>query len=155
MYRSRFKEGRAAIELASERAKWVESLDDGLLTIATQNHALAQKIKHDFDRWAISNGPPMSVKGDILAHVQAKYRQKHLDGYSARSKRNRNDGIDFLLNFAFMWPSLLCTRDERLVNLLRELPSYQSRWTYTPEFLEEKWKSKQITEPAWFCQRTT
>ena len=91
----------------------------------------------------------MSIRGDILAHAQAEWEMRLASGYSPTSIKNENDGIDFLLHFAFLWPSLLTTTDKKVRDLLRNLKSFQAGWTFYPSELAKHWKQGRVFEPKW------
>jgi len=147
-YKCPVNSGAAELELKAERSKWVNEMDREPKTDFDYESEVAA-IKADFDTWAATNSLPLSVRGDILAHAKAEWEKRIASGYSPRSKKRRNDGIDFLLHFAFMWPALLVTTDDGVYRFLKGLDSYQANWVYLPSELAKTWKEGRLVEPGW------
>jgi hypothetical protein len=143
--------GAAEKELNTERSKWLEEMGREPKTNFNDESEVAA-IKVNFDTWAASSKLPLSIRGDILAHAQIEWGKRIADGYSPGSKKRRNDGIDFLLQFAFMWPALLVTTDGGVCRFLRGLDSYQASWVYLPIELATVWKEGRLLEPEWTQQ---
>ena len=137
VYKCPIKEGEAEEVLKEEREKWINAM-----TREPERdfdyEKCAQDIKCSFDQWAETDGLPMSVRGDIIAHACAELERRIASGYNPGSRKRRNDGIDFHLNFSFLWPALLVTTDKKFKNSLQGLKSYQANWVFLPEELAEK-----------------
>jgi len=147
-YRNSVKYGAAAKELNAERVKWVSEMSREP-KYDVDFPAEVEAIKRDFDTWSTTEGFPLSLRGEILAHVQVEWEMRIASGYSPDSRKRRNDGIDFLLHFAFMWPALLVTTDAGVLGFLKGLSSFQSKWIYLPDDLALAWKTGRLNEPVW------
>jgi hypothetical protein len=120
--------------------------------IAFQKEVILNGMKSALDDSFNGGLPSLSIRLDILiCYVvrRAEERNRLKRPYNPESKSKRNDGIDFLLTFAFILPALLCTCDKKISNSLKMLPSFQSRWIYRPEELASAWLNKQIVTPVW------
>ena len=148
VYKCPIKEGEAKKVLKEERKKWIDEMTRKIEPDFDYEKC-AQDIKCSFDQWAKTDGLPMSVRGDIIAHAMAELGRRIESGYNPGSRKRRNDGIDFHLNFSFLWPALLVTTDKKFKNLLRGLKSYQANWVFLPEELAEKWEQQALVEPTW------
>ncbi|MBB5350669.1 hypothetical protein HNR46_000897 [Haloferula luteola] len=143
-----FRPEQASIELTRERSKWIEEMTQEPITNFDYEKSVINS-KRNFDSWAKTDGLPMSLKGDILAHARAEWERRLANGYNASSGKRKNDGIDFLLNFTFMWPALLVTTDQNLRNFIRGLKSYQAGWIFFPQELASVWIAGNLAEPDW------
>lgn len=148
VYKCPIKEREAEAVLKEEREKWINTMThkpepDFDCAKSVQN------IKRDFDEQIETDGLPMSVRGDIIAHAWAELGRRVASGYNPSSPKRRNDGIDFLLNYPFLWPALLVTTDKNFKKFLRCLNSYQAQWVFLPEELAEKWEQQALIEPTW------
>lgn len=142
------QQGKAAEVLQDERQKWINEMTRAPQKNFAYDNAV-ETIKAAFDSWAKTDGVPMSIRGDILAHVQAEWEKRISGKYSPGSRKRRNDGIDFNLPFVFLYPALLVTTDKNLRKLLRGLPSYQAGWTFLPKELADNWEEGILKEPDW------
>ena len=85
-FRSPINSGLASNELNAERAKWISEMSRD----PKQDfdfHSEITAIKADFDTWATTEGLPLSVRGDILAHAQAEWEMRIASGYSPKIGR--------------------------------------------------------------------
>lgn len=145
------KLGQAVQVLEDERNKWIDEMTRPPQSDFNYESKVAE-IKSDFDSWAKTDGLPMSIRGDILAHVQAEWERRLASGYKASSPKRRNDGIDFLLHFTFMWPALLVTTDQSVKDFMRSLQSFQASWIFLPQDLANAWSEKSLVTPDWQSQ---
>ena len=148
VYKCPIKEGEAEKVLKEEQEDWINAMTHKPAPNFNYEKYV-QDIKNDFDDWAQTDGLPMSLRGDIIAHVQAEWEIRIASGYNPSSPNRKNDGIDFHLNFPFLWPALLVTTDKKFKNLLRGLKSYQADWVFLPKELAEKWEQQALIEPTW------
>ena len=151
-FRCPIKLGEAALALDEERGKWIAEMSrdpDPAFDFQTA----VEDAKVGFDSWATTDGYPMSVRGEILAYANAEFERRLSSGYNPASNRRKNDGIDFLLHFAFMWPAFLVTTDKWLHDFLRGLDSFQATWTFQPEELASAWQAGSLTEPEWLSKK--
>ena len=146
--RSPIKKGKSEKVLKGERAKWINAMTRKPEPDFDYEQCV-QDIKCSFDQWAETDGLPMSIRGDIIAHAMAELGRRIESGYNPSSRKRRNDGIDFHLNFSFLWPALLVTTDKNFKKFLRCLKSYQAQWVFLPEELAEKWEQQTLIEPTW------
>jgi len=147
-YRCPVQPGQAATVLEQERAKWIAEMSRDPQADFDYQKAI-DDYKQECDSWAKTDGVPMSIRGDILAHANAEYERRIASGYNPASPKRRNDGIDFLLPLTFLWPAILLTTDKNLHRLLRGLNSFQAHWTFLPDELAAAWSSGDLTEPDW------
>lgn len=147
-FRCPLKLGAAAQVLDEERGKWIAEMSRDPKSEFDYS-AEVNAAKAYFDSWTSTDGQPMSVRGEILAHARAEFERRLANGYNPASSKRRNDGIDFLLHFAFLWPALLVTTDKWLCGFLRGLDSFQADWTFLPEHLAAVWRNGKLTEPDW------
>ena len=148
VYKCPIKEGEAEEVLKEEREKWINAMTREPERDFDYEQCV-QDIKCGFDKWAETDGLPMSVRGDIIAQAWAELGRRRASGYNPSSPKRRNDGIDFHLNFSFLWPALLVTTDKNFKKFLRCLNSYQAQWVFLPEELAEKWEQHALIEPTW------
>lgn len=150
VYKCPLKEREAEEVLKEERAKWINAMTRKPEPDFDYEQCV-QDIKCDFDKRTEIDGLPMSVRGDIIAHAMAELERwrASISGYNPGSSKRRNDGIDFHLNFSFLWPALLVTTDKKFKNFLRGLKSYQANWVFLPKELAEKWEQQTLIEPTW------
>lgn len=134
--------------IEEERAGWIEMMTRNPTPDFNYAKDIMEKKAH-FDSWAKTDGLPMSVRGDILAHVEVEWERRLASGYNPSSPKRRNDGMDFLLNYTFLWPALLVTTDKNYRDFLRGLESYQSGWIYLPIELADAWKARTLESPSW------
>lgn len=147
-YRCPIRKGQAATVLEQERAKWISEMSrTPNPDFDFENAVAAYKI--EFDSWAKTDGVPMSIRGDILAHARAEYERRLASGYNPEGKKRRNDGIDFLLLLTFLWPAYLLTTDRKLHSLLQGLDSFQADWVFLPDRLSAAWKDGNLAGPDW------
>ena len=142
------KKGKSEEVLKEERKKWINAMTRKPEPDFDYEKCV-QIIKCDFDAGSETDGLPMSVRGDIIAHAMAEWGRRIASGYNPSSRKRRNDGIDFHLNFSFLWPALLVTTDKKFKNSLRGLKSYQANWVFLPKELAEKWEQQTLIEPTW------
>ena len=147
-YRCTINKGESEEVLKEEREKWINAMTRKPEPDFDYEKCV-QVIKCDFDKWTETDGLPMSVRGDIIAHAMAELGRRIESGYNPGSHKRRNDGIDFHLNFSFLWPALLVTTDKNFKKFLRCLKSYQAQWVFLPEELAEKWEQQALIEPTW------
>ena len=148
VYKCPLKEGEAEAVLKEEREDWINAMAHKPVPDFDYEQCV-QDIKSNFDEWAQTDGLPMSLRGDIIAHVQAEWEIRIASGYNPSSSKRKNDGIDFHLNFPFLLPALLLTTDKKFKNLLQGLKSYQANWVFLPKELAEKWEQQALIEPTW------
>jgi hypothetical protein len=147
-FRCPVKLGVAAQVLDEERGKWIAEMSREPKP-EFDSSAVVNATKTDFDSWASTAGRPMSLRGEILAYAHAEFERRLASGYNPASPKRKNDGIDFLLHFAFLWPALLVTTDKWLCGFLRGLDSFQADWTFLPDQLAEAWQNGSLIEPNW------
>jgi hypothetical protein len=148
VYRARLKSGAAAAQIHAERERWVAEMEEPIDETFNRDRA-SEEIRRDFDTWAVGEPPRMSVRGDLLSRVQAEWKARRRNGLNPRSDNRKNDGIDSLLLYCFLWPALLCTRDRNFHRLITRERSYQSSWACLPEELAEKFNNNSLVEPVW------
>ena len=148
VYRCPIKEEEAERVLEEVRQEWINAMTRKP-ELDFDYAECVQVIKCNFDEWAETDGLPMSVRGDIIAHVWAELgRRRSASGYNPGSHKRRNDGIDHELIYPFLWPALLVTTDKKFKNLLRGLKSYQANWVFLPKELAKKWEQQTLIEPT-------
>lgn len=147
-YKCPLKGGVAAELMEQERKNWIDHMSGPIQVHSDYNTEVAAEKAH-CDDWARSSSPPMSVRCDIVVHAIVELTRRRKDGYSPTSSKRRNDGIDLILSFAFMWPALLVTADKKLYKLLRALRSYQANWSYLNDELAKKFQEGALQEPVW------
>ena len=154
-YKCQLQLGEADKALEDERKYWIDFVKgfDVLPkdSMAKHKENVLGNMKTEMDSWSIGR-PPLSIRTDLLAkylHEIATNRTKSKEPYNPEAKKKKNDGIDFLLNFAFILPALLCTGDEKFADRLKAISSYQNSWVYTPGELATAWSNGSITTPTW------
>lgn len=74
---------------------------------------------------------------------------KSHEPYDPRSRKKRNDGIDFELFFFLALPAFIVTCDKGFSTKLDQIKSVQRGWIWTPEDLADAWLSARNPKPSW------
>lgn len=154
-YKAAFQKGKARDALDEEREGWSKFIKryDSLPKDAIPGYQaeMLANMRIEIDSWA-SCDPPLSVRFDlwiknILRTVQQ--RTKSRDPYSPDSRKRKNDGIDILLQHAFLLPAFICLYDKKFLCNFAEIESFQKTWFLTPEELVAQWEQGYAPSPQW------
>lgn len=152
LYESKLEINKIESIFQKKREDWVKLISSfNSLSIDQLKNKKTENIKYMkeiMSEWLFDDSS-YSERVDILAKYLYYFIQNRADfsyPYNPNSQKNKNDGIDFMINFSNILPSLICSED-RFVRIFQSLNSYQSKWFYKPLELAEAWKNNSIIKP--------
>jgi hypothetical protein len=139
-----FKRGAGGELLQGLRDKWTTSFDEIVKRSSFESpddeESLVKVVANGLDARAGWERPPFSVRVDSMirtyAHLAVR-RLKEEEPYDPRSKKKRNDGIDFDMLQYHGVPMLVCVDDRKFTNAVAGGGSGQRAWMLTPLELAE------------------